>query len=455
MRTPLHTSSLGSLPAFASTGRAVRIMLSAVAVMAATTSATAQRVVVIKAGHVITASGEEIPRGVIVISDGVVELVGLGLEYPAGAEVIDATTETVMPGLIHAGTRGGLGNVSRTGVNAHLSPLDELHPGALDEDRFLRSGFTTIGLIPAGTGLPGTAAAYRLAGPDDARVLNSAAYLRVTMSRMPGDKTTLAGALRRAKAEIEKVEKARKDWEAKQEEERKKAEAERAQQQQQQQSGQPSGTQPAQQPAPRQQPQQLPQPAKFEPPKIDPPHEPIVNLMEKKPGPAMVLEVASASDVVHALDVMKDWKDVAYSMSLSGGSDFNYIVERLGEKKFDVLVDPTIARLPNTVIRYNLPGELARAGCNVAFSPASDSSFALENYLAFTADVVRSGMPREAAIKALTIEPAKRLRVDDKIGSIQKGRQADIVFFTGDPLDPASRVTRVMINGEFVWEASR
>lgn len=425
----------------------------------ASVSAQAPNVVVIKAAKVITVSGEELQRGIVVISDGKVELVGLGIEYPAGATVIDATTETIMPGLIYASTRAGLPGVSRSGVNCHQSVLDEIHPGAIDADRYLRHGFTTLGVTPAGTSLPGAAAAIRLAGPEDARILNTSAFLRATMNRLPGDKTTLSGALKRARAEIEKVEKARKDWEAKQEEERKKAEAERAQQQQRpegqpapppQGSNQPQRQQPSQ---PAQQQQQTP--AKFEPPKIDPPHEPLVHLLEKKPAAPLVFEVSSAAHVVHTLDVMKDWKDVPYAFNLLGGSDFNYVVGQLGEMKAAVIVDPVISRLPNTVIRYNLPGELARAGCTVALSPTSDSPAAMEAYLGMTADLVRSGLPRDIALKALTLEPAKRLRIDSHVGAIAKGKDADIIFLSGDPLDPTSRITRVMILGDIVWEAAR
>ncbi len=441
-------------------------LLAASALLFATTAGLAD-VVVIKAAKVITITGEEIPRGIVVINDGKVELVGLGLEYPAGATVIDASTETIMPGLILASTRAGIPGPARSGVNCHQNVLDELFPGAIDEERYLSAGFTTIGLAPAGTSLPGTAAAWRTGGPEESRVLNKAAYLRATMNRMPGDKTTLAGALRRARAEIERVEKARKEWETKQEEERKKAEAEKAQQPKPEGQPPPQGTQPPptsqptqpgqRPPPPSGQPQGQPPatPAKFEPPKIDPPHEPLVHLIEKKPGPALIFEVGSASDVVHTLDVMKDWEDVPYSFNLSGGADFNYIVDRLGEQKAAVIVDPVISRLPNTVIRYNLPGELHRAGCAVALSPTSDSPAAFEAYLGMTADLVRSGMPRDAALKAVTLEPAKRLRIDANVGAIAKGKDADIIFLSGDPLDPASRVSRVMILGEIVWEAAR
>lgn len=442
--------------------RAIMTCLSATALFACAAMAD---VVVIKAAKVITISGEEIPRGVVVINDGKVELVGLGLEYPAGARVIDASTETIMPGLILASTRAGIPGPARSGVNCHQNVLDEFFPGAVDEERYLRAGFTAIGLAPAGTSLPGTAVAWRPAGPEASRVLNKAAYLRATMNRMPGDKTTLVGALRRAKAEIEKIEKARKEWETKQEEERKKAEAEKAQQPKPE-SQPPQGTPPASQPTqPGQRPpppsgqpqgqQQPPAPAKFEPPKIDPPHEPLVHLIEKKSAPALIFEVSTASDVVHTLDVMKDWTDVAHSFNLSGGADFNYIVDRLGEKKAEVIVDPVISRLPNTTTRYNLPGELHRAGCAVALSPTSDSPAAFDAYLGMTADLVRSGMPRDAALKALTIEPARRLRIDSSVGAIAKGKDADIVFFSGDPLDPTSRVSRVMILGDIVWEAAR
>jgi imidazolonepropionase-like amidohydrolase len=66
------------------------------------------------------------------------------------------------------------------------------------------------------------------------------------------------------------------------------------------------------------------------------------------------------------------------------------------------------------------------------------------------AELVRSGLTRKAAIESLTINPARVLGLEKKLGTIEKGKDADLVFFNGDPLDPQAKVMRVMILGRFV-----
>ena len=74
---------------------------------------------------------------------------------------------------------------------------------------FLQAGFTAVGYYPTGSGIPGPSMVYRVAGPDDLRKIG-AGYLRVSMASS-SDKKTLRDAVKKARQEIEKVEKARKD----------------------------------------------------------------------------------------------------------------------------------------------------------------------------------------------------------------------------------------------------
>jgi len=67
---------------------------------------------------------------------------------------------------------------------------------------------------------------------------------------------------------------------------------------------------------------------------------------------------------------------------------------------------------------------------------------------------VKSGLPYEAALKAITINPAKILGVTDWVGSIEKGKDADIRILDGDPLELRTKVERVIIDGNTVYEAA-
>lgn len=66
---------------------------------------------------------------------------------------------------------------------------------------------------------------------------------------------------------------------------------------------------------------------------------------------------------------------------------------------------------------------------------------------------VKSGLPEEEALKAITITPAEILGLGDRIGSIEKGKDADLRVVDGDPLDARSKVTMVLIDGEVVHKS--
>ena len=454
-------------------------------------------VVVVKAGHVITGTGEDIAGGEIVIIDGKVRLVGRKLEYPKSAKIIDAHDLTVMPGMIHAHTRAGLANLQgRSGVHGDLKASAEVELSELDLEDFLRAGFTAVCLYPNGSGIAGVSSLYRTAGEPEERLVPVSGYLHTSMNSLPRDKQTVRDAIKKAKEEIERVEKARTDWEAKKKEAdaKKKAEAEK-------QAGEPAkevkpegppAPLPPQPPPPSPQPSPpkpappgppspapVPAPAPggggpeakhptaeemgdFKPPEMDPAHRPIVDLIQKKNSAApLLLVVGKATDVLHAADALSGAENGAagirheYLINPSAQGDFNYVVETLGKEKALVLAAPMMHRMPQTIERYNLIGELFSAGAEVAVIPVSDAPSDLEAMRARTADLVRAGVQRVEAIRALTINPAKAVGADTRLGSIEKGKDADLVFLDGDPLDPAARVKRVMILGKIVWEAAR
>ncbi|MEQ1895634.1 MAG: amidohydrolase family protein, partial [Planctomycetota bacterium] len=64
--------------------------------------------------------------------------------------------------------------------------------------------------------------------------------------------------------------------------------------------------------------------------------------------------------------------------------------------------------------------------------------------------LVAQGLARDAALAAVTLEQARALGIEESTGSLEKGKEADIVFWSGDPLEPSSRVMAVMLDGKFV-----
>ncbi|MBN2474287.1 MAG: amidohydrolase family protein [Pirellulales bacterium] len=427
--------------------------------------------VVIKAGRVIPLCGPELPRGEIVLVNGKIRLVGNDLDYPKTARVIDARGEVVMPGMILPRTRWQLANYSRSGVHGDRSVEQELYLDQIDFEPMLAAGFTGACFYPAGTGIPGVAAVYRTAGQQQHRELGKA-YVRITMTSPGRDKKVLRGAIDKAKKEIEKVEKARKEWEEKQkkakEEEAKKEEAKKESDEKEKQDSE-KNTGPGADPGAEQDPPEKKeqddknkaepkQPEKFTPPKIDPAVQPLVDWIRDKKGPALLFELTQASDLVHLDDVLKQASELpatGFYLSASYSSDYDRVVEDLGRRKAVVLLSPRIGRLPYTVVRYNLPGELAAAGCTVVLLPLADGDSQYQDLRTQLADLVRAGLSRDDALKAVTLHAARVLGIDDRLGTVEKGKQADLVFLDGDPLAPATEVTRVMSVGEIVWEASK
>jgi hypothetical protein len=432
--------------------------------------------VVIRAERVITVDGATHAPGMVVIEDGKVRAVGRGLEYPKSAKVIDASRETVMPGLILARSRHGLSRYSRSGLRGAQTAAGEVGLAEVDFEDFLEAGYTTVGFVPDGSGIPGSASVYRTGGEEGSRLLRQRAYLRVTMSSPASHKAQLRQALEKARKEIEKVKKARQEWEKKQKEAREKAAKGKQTEKKPPEKTPPEKRAPAPGPGkgpPAAEKKASSAPEQFKPPPIDPNVKPLVDLIEKKGGAAVVFELARASDLHHLDSVLEDFPEVKarsrYYLALRGGGssyrmryrgssssgDYFHVADELGEREALVMLEPLISRIPYTVNRISLPADLARAGCDLVFLPRSDVAREYLYVRTRVAMLVRAGLTRETALAALTLNPARLLGLDDRLGSLTKGKDADIIFLTGDPFETESRVTRVLIGGKVVWEEEK
>ena len=271
----------------------------------------------------------------------------------------------------------------------------------------------------------------RTAGDPEQRKLAAVSYLKVS-----ANKRTFRGALERGKKEIEKVEKARKAFEEKQKKEARKKDPKKR----------PPATKPTTKPttAPATQPA-------FKPPEIDPAHQVLVDLIQKKEGVFALIEVRGASDYLHMADVLKQY-DVAHRFygRIARQSDLYRVAEQLGEKKTPIALPVRLNRIPVSAERLHVVRELAAAGCEISLVPVSDSAREHRNVLLRLAELVREGWEREAALKSVTLHPARMLDLEKRFGSIEKGKEADLIFLDGDPLDPTARVREVMIGGEIV-----
>ncbi|MCO5165552.1 MAG: amidohydrolase family protein [Planctomycetes bacterium] len=415
--------------------------------------------VAIRAGRVITVSGEEFAPGVVIVRDGRVEAVGARVEVPRRARVIDARDGVVMPGLVSARTRLGLGRYDRGGNQAHLSAHDELLPERGRFDAALAAGFVALGVVPSGGGVPGQAVAVRPLDDAPAAAPGAGtAYVRARLADLPGDKRVLRDAFRAAKAAIDKEAQARAEWEKKQ---RPTPPAGQA----------PAGQAPQGQPPPRPAPPAPapPQPAPaapaagtapvstavFVPPPVPDNLKPFVAWLKKAPdAPRLLVELGSASDWVHLGDLRGRFElpTLRYFVSNGSSTDWHRVVEAVGAEKPLVVVFPRLSFEANTRTRVHVPAELARAGARLAFAPLTDDADGYRRHLEAAALAHRDGVSREEALKALTLHPAEVLGLEGELGAIEKGRRADLVILDGDPLEAGARVTQVLLDGKPAWK---
>jgi imidazolonepropionase-like amidohydrolase len=96
---------------------------------------------------------------------------------------------------------------------------------------------------------------------------------------------------------------------------------------------------------------------------------------------------------------------------------------------------------------------MSKAGVKVAIQ--TDEASAVKYLTINAALAVREGMPEEEALKAITIHPAQIIGVDDRVGSLEVGKDADLVVFSGHPFDYRTVAEWVMVDGEIVYRRAQ
>lgn len=408
---------------------------------------------VVRAKQVITGAGADVARGTVVIEGDRVRLVGdQGVEVPPGSREVDATQEWVTPGFVLARTRYSLPRYERSGNQSHRSASIEIYPDEIEFSELIERGFTTVAFYPEGAGIPGRVAVVRTAARTGEPSFVGDSYLRVRMTNPAADKGVLSTSLAKAKEQIAKIAKAREEWEKKQVSP-KPSEGEAKPKEGEQRAGQDPSAAPTEGAA-------SPERSKtvFVPPATDERYRFFMDLLEKKPGQRIGFELSRAGDLVHLEDVLSEYPEVSIDrlyFTPNLRPDYLQVIDRLKERRPKVVLAPRIFQMPDTVTRFDLVAELIEAGCEVSFVPDSDRPSDFLALRAGVADLVRLGLSPTTAIAGLTSNPARFLEIEDRYGSLEKGKMADLVFWDANPLDPASRVTRVMVSGSIVWERGR
>jgi imidazolonepropionase-like amidohydrolase len=157
-----------------------------------------------------------------------------------------------------------------------------------------------------------------------------------------------------------------------------------------------------------------------------------------------------ADDIATGLRIAREF---GYRLVIDHGTEAYLIADVIAEHGVPVVVGPLISGRVKVELR-NIsmagPGILAAAGVTIALT--TDHPFLPIHYLTHqVALAVREGLDRTTALESITINPARIAGIDDRLGSLEPGKDADLCVWTGDPLDPMSRVESAYIGGRLVY----
>lgn len=391
--------------------------------------AAQQPVYAIKNAQIVTMAGPTIERGTVVIRNGRIAAVGANVTIPGNAQVIEAAGLAVYPGMIDSHTSIGLTEIGQVRAtvdttelgefNPHMRAIVAVHPASELIPVARVNGITSVITRPAGGILSGQAALINLDGwtweemalkPSVGIVFN---YPSLRSGRFFDFNTFefQERSFERAKRERdEKLDKIRKLLD----DTRAYIKAKEAQSR-----------------------------------SLKPDHVLEALIPVVKGDMPLIVSADRQRDITSAIEFTSEQK---VKMILSGGDEAWKVASLLKEKNIPVLLGPVLS-LPNEEDEpYDQPFTTAKklldAGVKFAFQTGDSSNS--RNLPYHAAMCVAFGLPREEALKALTIYPAQIWGVADQIGSIEVGKLANLVVWDGDPLEIRSQVKHLFIKGRSI-----
>lgn len=420
-------------------------------------AANAADVYAIKGATVVTVSGATIRNGVVIIRDGLIEAVGADLPIPGDARVIDATGMTVYPGLIDAYTNAGLGTAAPAagaggrgggapaapvvaipglgvqaaggaqpaptpaGQSPELMAADQLKVTAETFDNQRSAGITTVLTAPREGIYQGQSVLINLGGEDaDKLILKNPVSLNVSFSSgrgfggggYPGSLMGVFAFLRQSLLDAQHYKLA---WS----------------QYNQNKRG-------------------------IQRPDTD------KSLAALQPVIDAQLPVAFSANSVREIKRAIGLADeFGLKFMIAGGTQSYEVADLLKQKNATVLLslnfpqrpanleDPESESLRTLRERADAPkaaATLHKAGVRFAFQ--SGYAARPSDFIANAAKAVEAGLPKDIALKAMTIYPAEIFGVSEQLGSIEKGKIANLVVASGDLFDRRTQIKYVFVDGK-------
>lgn len=384
-------------------------------------------ILAIKDGRVITMAGPVLERATVLIENGKIKSVGHATGIPEGAQVIDAAGRVVMPGIMDAHTHIGVhedglgwegadGNECTDPATPQVRALDGINPEDMAFEDVRAAGITACTSAPgSGNVLGGEGVVIKTFGKTADQMFVRVWGMKAAFGenpkrvyreqkKMPTTRMGTAAVLRenlvKAQNYLKKLEAGEKD------------------------------------------PDKLPE--------RDLKMEALVRVLRREHP--LRAHAHRADDIVTAIRIAEEF---GIKVSIEHCTEGHKIAGYLAEKGVPCVVGPSMTGREKVELQnltFETAGILARAGVKIALT--TDHPVIPLQYLPICAGLaIRSGLDEEDALRAITINAAEIMGVSDRMGSIEPGKDADVIVLSGSPFELMTTVQYTLINGKVVYEA--
>ncbi|MEX2368075.1 MAG: amidohydrolase family protein [Balneolaceae bacterium] len=163
-----------------------------------------------------------------------------------------------------------------------------------------------------------------------------------------------------------------------------------------------------------------------------------------------MFHVQRANDIMTALRLQREF---GFRMLLEGAAEAYLVQEEISQAGVPVLIHPTMVRTSGGTqnASFETAGKLAEEGIPVLFQSGYEGYVPKTRVVLFEAAIaVANGLDYESALKALTIDAAAVLGIDNRVGTLESGKDADVVLFDGDPFEYTTKASVVIVDGKVV-----
>jgi imidazolonepropionase-like amidohydrolase len=380
----------------------------------------------ITGGLIVPVEGDPVDGGTVLLRDGKIAAVeGPGFPVPDGADVVDAAGKWVLPGFIDAhahlgvheeaeGWAGQDTNERTDPVTAQVRALDAINPADLGFRDAVGGGVLAVNVNPGSANpIGGQTAAIKCWGRTvDEMVLREPAGLKSALGENPkrvyGERHETPSSRLGTAAVIRSALVAARNYQAKLE-------------------AAGSGAEPAER-----------------------------DLKLEALGRVLRREIPwrqhchRADDIATALRIAREF---GYDLVIDHGTEAHLLADQIAAASVPVVIGPLFTSRSKVELRNRSlanPGRLAAAGVTIAIT--TDHPVVPIHFLIHQATLaVKEGLDRQIALRAVTINPARIIGCADRIGSLTLGKDADLVIWSGDPLDVMSRAERAYCDGREIY----